>query len=79
MKSKQIMNFGFGKIMPPQKAHVIAYFIQKGRQEQESLAFYNYYSLKNWRNSTGEPIKNWKTLAWNWIWNNPFNQQFKPS
>lgn len=59
---------GIGKNVPPEKIHVIIYFIQKGQSEYEAVQFYEEYNVRAWKNKHNESISNWKLHAWNWIW-----------
>lgn len=58
---------GFGKEIPPEKKHVIVYFIQKGVSEKDALDFFNYYRDRNWMGKRNKFIINWKRKAWHWI------------
>jgi len=53
--------------VPPQKKHVIIYFIQKGHFEKDAVLFFMHFSKKNWQNYQGKILSNWKTAAWEWI------------
>lgn len=59
---------GFGNQIPPDENHVRVYFLQQEATEQEAAAFYRHYRDRAWKNSRGETLKNWKRLAWTWIW-----------
>lgn len=59
---------GFGNQIPPDENHVRVYFLQQGATEQEAAAFFHHYRDRAWKNSYGETLKNWKRLAWTWIW-----------
>ena len=43
------------------------YFSQKGMNELEAEHFYLFYEMKQWISKTGNPYKNWKSLAYAWI------------
>jgi hypothetical protein len=59
---------GFGYQVPPDFASVVIYFNQK-RMPIEALPFYRFYCNSNWLTSKGSPIRNWKVLATDWIFN----------
>lgn len=61
-KKKNRYAVGFGTEIPPQKQFVRIYFIQKGMSEQQADYFYLKYESVGWT------VKNWKTLASEWIW-----------
>lgn len=58
---------GFGKEVPPEKEHVVVYFIQKGFTEEEGLVFFNYYQERCWKGKKNRHLSNWKELAWRWM------------
>jgi hypothetical protein len=59
---------GFGRQIPPDKASVIIWFIEKGSNETTALNFYKFYQLRKWTNTRGTLIKDWKMRAWEWLW-----------
>ncbi|SIN78266.1 hypothetical protein SAMN04488055_1318 [Chitinophaga niabensis] len=59
---------GHGKDVPPNKTHVLIYFIQQGSTAVEGTSFYEYYDNLKWKNPQGITLTNWKTAAWQWIW-----------
>ncbi|MCJ8208078.1 hypothetical protein MUY27_00065 [Mucilaginibacter sp. RS28] len=59
---------GHGNSIPPILAHVQIYFDQKGMSAKEAEAFYHYQHAHGWKTDSGTPIKNWKVVAANWIW-----------
>jgi len=63
---------GNGKNVPPKKEHVAIYFIQKEMTSIEVEEFYDYYQSKGWKDKSGLPLKNWKTMACEWIWSKKF-------
>ncbi len=69
---------GLGSNIPPEKCHVVIYFIQKGKDEAEALRFYFHYSVMRWRNKKRRLIKDWKMHAWEWIWNRNSSGNKKP-
>ncbi|MBS1530359.1 MAG: hypothetical protein JSU01_08630 [Bacteroidetes bacterium] len=65
---KSARQAGFGKEMPPEKGHVTIYFIQKGLTEKEADFFFGQQKLTDWKTKRGRPIRNWKAVAAEWIW-----------
>jgi ribonuclease HI len=65
MTSKKVA--GFGGQIPPQIDHVKIYFDQQ-ELPQEAETFYSQHDRGKWKTITGQPVKNWKTEAVNWIW-----------
>ncbi|SDE88647.1 hypothetical protein SAMN05216464_110187 [Mucilaginibacter pineti] len=59
---------GCGNQIPPKKKDVIVWFIQKDSNEITALAFFTFYAMKNWQNSRGHIIADWKVKAWDWLW-----------
>jgi hypothetical protein len=59
---------GLGEEIPPDETHVRVYFLQQGATEKQAAAFYRHYKERLWNNSRAETLKNWKRLAWTWIW-----------
>lgn len=53
---------------PPPLKHVIIYFDQKGLPAKAAEGFFRYHQAKKWKTKQGCPIRNWKTVANNWIW-----------
>ncbi|MEJ7693492.1 hypothetical protein [Daejeonella sp.] len=58
---------GFGVDVPPVSAHVKIYFLQKGLTEPEAEAFFIAFNAVDWKTGSGKPIRNWKVLASDWI------------
>jgi len=46
---------------------VIDFFIDKNFDLGESDKFYNHYSERNWRTGDDEPIRDWRSVAINWM------------
>ncbi|AOM79999.1 hypothetical protein BFS30_24265 [Pedobacter steynii] len=69
MTQKEQLEIGLGRKVPPSRIFVTIYFIQKGLNEQQADFFYLKYELVGWCDSKGSPLRNWKTLASEWIWN----------
>jgi hypothetical protein len=58
---------GFGNQFPPDERHIRVYFLQQGSTVEEAVKFFDYYKAKGWLNSDSRQLKNWKRLAWTWI------------
>lgn len=65
--SEQQLSSGFGTEMPPVAAHVKIYFSQKGMTDTEAEEFFAEYHKRRWMTALGTPLRNWKVLASNWI------------
>ena len=59
---------GLGKQMPPVWAHVAIFFDQAGFEIDEARKFYEHYEATGWKGIKGQPLRNWKTKAQEWIW-----------
>jgi hypothetical protein len=59
---------GLGRGIPPLKAHVVIYFMQKGLTENDADFFFHQQNLTGWKTPNGLHPVNWKTLACDWIW-----------
>lgn len=66
---KTTPNSGYGNIVPPLPEHVKIYFIQKGLSEKEGDTFFKHFKCLEWKTDSGVPVRNWKALANEWIWN----------
>jgi len=44
----------------PTKQEVISYFLDNGFPEQTAIKAFDYYTEGNWKDSRGNPVKNWK-------------------
>lgn len=71
----EMLQTGFGKQIPPDRTFVSIYFAQKGLPESEAERFFVHYDLRGWKNTEGNPVQNWKTLACDWIWNTKFGSK----
>jgi hypothetical protein len=57
-----------GKIFtPPELSEVIEYFKENGYKENTAVKMFNSYSVANWHDSQGKPVRNWKQKAIN-VW-----------
>jgi hypothetical protein len=45
---------------PPSLDEVCQYFMEKGFTEQSAQKAFSYYDISNWKDSKGNPVKNWK-------------------
>lgn len=61
---------GSGKNVPPVKEDIIIYFLEKVAPAGLATQFFNYFEDRNWKNNKGNPLSNWKTAAWEWIFKN---------
>lgn len=61
-------NTPFTNHIPPRIEEVKVYFNQRGVKECEAEAFFLFYEAKNWTSKRGNYLKNWKTIAYHWIW-----------
>jgi hypothetical protein len=59
---------GYSRDLPPSRKHVRIYFLQKGLDNKQADFFYELNHDCNWTDHKGQLIKNWKTLACDWIW-----------
>ena len=71
VSAKEIKNIsqnikGFGYVMPPDFDIVNIYFDQKGRLEI-ACTFFLHFQKSNWKTDSGYPVRNWKVVATDWI------------
>lgn len=59
---------GFGHEMPPEAAAVHIYFDEQGFGA-EAEKFFEQHERESWRSKHGTPLRNWKVLAADWIFN----------
>jgi len=56
------------KFIPPTKQQVEEYFISNGYKKEVGANAFNYYSIADWKDSKGKPVKNWKQkMQGNWF------------
>jgi len=60
---KEIVN-----IQVPTLIQVYIFFDQKGFGSKEAEAFFNEYSIRNWKGRRGIMVKNWRAKALDWMW-----------
>jgi hypothetical protein len=65
---RELCSAGYGSQCPPEEIHVRVYFLQQGSTACEAARFFCHYQTMRWLNVNGEPLKNWKRLAWSWVW-----------
>jgi hypothetical protein len=65
---KNLKEDGLGITLPPKREFVRIYFMQKGLSQKQADFFYDHFDECLWKDSIGSPLKNWKTLACDWIW-----------
>ncbi|MCK0114947.1 hypothetical protein [Gelidibacter sp. F63206] len=46
---------------------VIDFFIEKGFNADEGKKFFEHYADREWKTSDGKPIRDWRSLATNWM------------
>ena len=46
---------------------VIDFFIEKGFNADEGKKFFEHYETRNWQTSDGKEIRDWRSLALNWM------------
>ncbi|WP_192085493.1 hypothetical protein [Algoriphagus sp. Y33] len=59
---------GFGIDVPPLLVHVKIIFDQQDLQESDAIEFFNLFQTRGWKTKTGAPVKNWKHVLDQWIW-----------
>jgi len=52
---------------PKGRQAAILFFEEKGFDADEAKKFYEHYADREWRTSDGEPIRDWRSLATNWM------------
>ena len=57
---------GFGYELPPNFEMVSIYFNQKG-QSEIACTFFQHFQKTDWKTNSCYPIRNWKVLASDWI------------
>lgn len=53
----------------PQIEEVNNFFVSQNFPSEEGEVFYFYYQAMDWRNEKGMPLQDWKTAAFEWLWN----------
>jgi hypothetical protein len=51
---------GKRKFKPPTRDEVVKYFIDKGYSQESGAKAFEYYSIQDWNDANGKPVKNWK-------------------
>lgn len=51
----------------PDRINVTHYFFRMGLKIKHADAFWFYYQHLNWQLKPGQPVRNWKSLAFNWV------------
>jgi hypothetical protein len=64
---RELCSAGYGSQCPPDEIHVRVYFLQQGSTIVEAVEFFDHYTAKDWSTPEGHRFKNWKRLAWTWI------------
>lgn len=52
----------------PTLREVKIYFGQKGFEEEDAESFFKEFQKKNWQNSKGKPLMNWRAKACERMW-----------
>lgn len=52
---------------PKGRQAVILFFKEKGFDADEGKKFYEHYTDREWKTSNGKPIRDWRSLATNWM------------
>tara|TARA_R110002051_G_scaffold238807_2_gene299522 strand:+ start:4357 stop:5109 length:753 start_codon:yes stop_codon:yes gene_type:complete len=52
---------------PKGRQAVILFFEEKGFDADEAEKFYEHYTDREWQTSDGKPIRDWRSLATNWM------------
>ena len=52
---------------PKGRQAVILFFEEKGFDADEGKKFFEHYETRSWQTSDGEPIRDWRALATNWM------------
>lgn len=52
---------------PEGRQAVIDLFVSKDFDAAEGKKFHTYYKNRNWKTGNNQPVRNWKSLALNWI------------
>ena len=60
-------NRGLGNQIPPDLLLVEIYFVANGSSIENAHFCLKHYENKKWINNKNLLIKNWKVLAWQWI------------
>ena len=60
------------QFIPPSLNEVVSFFKEKGYSESAANRAFNHYSLADWHDTTGKPVKNWKQKM-NTVWFKPEN------
>ena len=65
------------KFIPPTLDDVVSYARQRGR-EDIAISFFDFFSVGDWVDSNGTPVKNWKQKFITWEQHNTQRQERKP-
>lgn len=58
---------GFGYQIPPAFENVTIYFSQKS-EVKFAACFFEYFQNCGWKTPSGTPLRNWKVVATDWIY-----------
>jgi hypothetical protein len=62
------------KFIPPTEIEVIKYFEENEYTKEAGKIAFKYYSIAEWKDSTGKPVKNWKQKMIS-VWFKPENKR----
>lgn len=65
---------GYGREVPPHPNFVDIYFDQQ-QLATEAERFFKHYEKMDWKTITGTPIRNWKVIANDWIFDHRQQQK----
>ena len=74
-KTRTQVTESFGFNIPPETLHILIYFEQKDAGEA-ARDFIDEQEKSGWKTKTGKPIRNWKVLASDWIFNYKQERKF---
>lgn len=52
---------------PKDCQEVMDFFKEKDFDDNQALKFFNHYADRHWQTGDGEPIRDWRALAINWM------------
>ena len=58
---------GIGTEIPPEFKLVELYFLANQSTSELAACFFEHFSCRAWKNRRGRLIRNWKVIAWQWI------------
>lgn len=61
------------EFIPPTLDEVKDFFKERGYTEESAIKFHDYYTLGDWKDGKGTPVKNWRQKASS-VWFKPENK-----